>query len=279
MFDNMTGVVRSSVLEALLTSAQYSDRLLGQNRTLTLTNDRLWIATGNNARIGGDLARRCVFVSLDPQQANAHLRTGFDIQDLETWMRENRGEYLAALLTVARGWVLAGSPAEISRSDSFAQWSGSLRGLLRWAGIPGVFGAQGDEDQHADSEDDEEWGGFLAAVYDALGDRPFTAKGLLDSVRTGAIDAETLPGDLAKDWDSAQRNLHASNAGMTKKLGNWFRNRVGRYANGFKVERDGGSAKHGWKYAVHAPTDYARETPAAASRQAVPVAAGQNPFI
>ena len=53
-------------------------------------------------------------------------------------MTANRGEYIAALLTVARGWVLAGAPREDpGRSDDYAAWYGALRGLLKWAGAAG----------------------------------------------------------------------------------------------------------------------------------------------
>jgi hypothetical protein len=90
-FDNLTGVIRSSVLEALLTSAEHSDRWLGQNRQVTAPNDRLWLATGNNAAFGGDLARRIVTVALDPPGANPHLRTGFKIADLDVWMHQRCG--------------------------------------------------------------------------------------------------------------------------------------------------------------------------------------------
>ena len=88
-FDNLTGVVRSSVLESLLTSRTWTDRWLGQNKSVTATNDRLWLATGNNAQFGGDLARRIAPVALDPPEADHHLRTDFKIKDLDGWMQSN----------------------------------------------------------------------------------------------------------------------------------------------------------------------------------------------
>lgn len=66
IFDNLTGVVRSPILDSLLTNPEHSDRLLGANRNVVVPNDRLWLATGNNAAIGGDLARRVLFVEIDP---------------------------------------------------------------------------------------------------------------------------------------------------------------------------------------------------------------------
>ena len=47
----------------------WSDRWLGQNRSVTAPNDRLWLATGNNAAFGGDLARRIATVALEREGA------------------------------------------------------------------------------------------------------------------------------------------------------------------------------------------------------------------
>src|SRR5450631_570537 len=63
-WDNVRGVVRSSVLEGLLTTGMWSDRMLGTNSNVTLVNDRLWTFTSNNAVIGGDLSRRCLWVTI-----------------------------------------------------------------------------------------------------------------------------------------------------------------------------------------------------------------------
>jgi hypothetical protein len=236
LFDNLAGVVRSSVLEALLTSVSWSDRLLGVNRNLSLTNDRLWLGTGNNAKIGGDLARRTYDIAIDPKRPDPFLRTGFTIVNLEEWMEQQRGRYLAALLTVARGWVLAGRPAQEVRSDSFAQWDGALRGLLAWAEIGTGFGQGRDSSTAAVSEDDADWATFLAEVHRVFGEREFRAKDVLsrignnDGFETATVQAETLPGDLAEKWSRS-----TATAGVAKSLGRWLSNREGRYANGYTV--------------------------------------------
>jgi hypothetical protein len=233
-FDNLTGVIRSSLLESLLTDRDWTDRWLGQNRSVTAPNDRMWLATGNNASFGGDLARRIETVRLDPPGANPHLRTGFKIKDLEMWVHEHRGELLAALLTVARGWVVAGRPSEDVRSDSYARWIGGLRGMLGWAGFPGVFG--GSSSEVGVSSDDEEWHAFLAELHGAFGTEPFTVKDLVGELRDpfagGRIDPAALPGDLAEKWSHVREGREG---GFKKSLGWWFRNRLGRYASGWVV--------------------------------------------
>jgi hypothetical protein len=252
-FDNLTGVIRSSVLESLLTTKTWTDRWLGQNRSVTATNDRLWLATGNNAQFGGDLARRITTVELNPPGANHHLRTDFTIKNLEAWMWEHRGKLLAAILTIARGWVVAGTPSETARSDDYAPWVGGLRGMLGWAGFPGVFG--GSNSEVALSTDDEEWHAFLVALHDAFSAEPFTVKDLVGELRGpfsgGRIDAAALPGDLAEKWSHIR---DGRDEGFRKSLGWWLRNRLGRYASGWAVVGAEPDTKAGVaRYAVKPP--------------------------
>jgi hypothetical protein len=252
-FDNLTGVVRSSVLESLLTAKTWTDRWLGQNRSVTAPNDRLWLATGNNAAFGGDLARRISTVALDPPEANPHLRTDFKIEYLDAWMREHCGELLAAILTVARGWVVAGRPCEVVRSDDFAPWINGLRGLLGWAGFPGTFG--GSTSTAAMSADDEEWHAFLVVLHGAFGTEPFTVKALVERLDsfTSRIDPATLPGDLPNQWAHIR---DGRDAGFRRSLGLWLKNRIGRYAAGWSVVEAGmDSHAKAARYAVKPPSD------------------------
>jgi hypothetical protein len=116
----------------LLTSRTFTDRYLGANKQATGINDRLWMATGNNAQFGGDLGRRMAVVSLDPPTAGHHLRTDFKISGPVAWMESNRGEYLAALLiTLGVGSTPTGPPRRSAPTttrrglvDCVASWSG-----------------------------------------------------------------------------------------------------------------------------------------------------------
>jgi hypothetical protein len=238
-FDNLTGVIRSAVRESLLTAKIWTDRWLGQNRSVTATNDRLWLATRNNAQFGGDLARRHTTVALDPPEAKHHLRTDFKIKHLDTWMLEHRGELLPAILTVARGWVVAGRPSKPTRSDDYAGWVSGLRGLLGWAGFPGVFG--GNNNEAVLSSDDEEWRDFLIALHDVFNVEPFTVKGLVGKLGDlGGIDPAALPGDLATQWIHIRDGRDQS---FRKSLGWWLRNREGRYAGGWSLLAAGEDTK------------------------------------
>jgi hypothetical protein len=191
-------------------------------------------------------------VRLDPLEANPHLRINFKI-DLDTWWPAHRGELLAAILTIARGWVVAGRPSEVTRSDSYGPLAQGLRGMLGWAGFPGVFG--GGNSEVAVSSDDEEWHAFLVALHGAFGTEPFTVKELVGELREsflgGRIDAAVLPGDLAEKWTHIR---DGRDWGFRKSLGWWLKNRMGRYASGWAlVEAEPDAHAKVARYAVKRP--------------------------
>lgn len=178
LFDNIRGKLSSPVLEMLLTGRTFSGRKLGETLDIQANNDRLWLATSNNATIGGDLDRRVRIVRINPlaERPEDH---PFKINP-KKWMREHRGEYLASLLTIARGWVAAGMPRETGiRSDDYKDWVESLRGMLQWAGVPGLFAGEDVSDDVVD-EDADEWARFLEEAHRVFGDTHFTVAGLLD---------------------------------------------------------------------------------------------------
>src|SRR5690606_9691364 len=98
-FDNVRGKIRAPKFEGLLTSSDCSARLLGQPREPSVPEDRLWTSSASHAAVGGDLARRCCCITLDPKMPRAHERTGFTL-DLRTWPKEHRAEIIRAILTI-----------------------------------------------------------------------------------------------------------------------------------------------------------------------------------
>jgi hypothetical protein len=237
-FDNVRGTIRSAVLEGLLTTKTVSDRMLGKNTEyMQFSNDRLWAMTGNNAQLGGDLARRTLRVTIDPRVPNPEARDGFRCHPV-LWTRSHRAEYISALLTIARGWVVAGRPTpNVKRSDDYASWVRTIRGIMTFAGFVGTF--SNSERRQERAVEDEDWEAFLTAVVDSFGVKTeFTARELyaqIEGNRYGKpdgipIDPQLLPGDLPDKfgkWSDEGRFL--------KSLGFWLKNRVGRYAGDLKV--------------------------------------------
>ena len=251
-FDNVSGILRSSKLAGLLTSAEYSDRVLGSTNETFMVNDRLWTLTGNNLALGGDLIRRSLWVTIDPRVPNPESRTGFRIPSLPAYVAEYRGAILAALLTWVRGWAAAGATFELAGSDSYARSTGVVRGILQAAGVPGTFDHV-DSRQQKLGNDDDEWRDFLLAIRGAFNDRAWTTKELLGKVHDGRepfgalvdsygpehpISLDAVPGELAEKITRAR-----STTAVARPLGMWLRNREGRWAGDVTVRRVGEERK------------------------------------
>lgn len=238
-FDNVEGLVRSTALTSLLTSDRYTGRILGSNSQVDQLNDRVWSITGNNVAIGGDLARRCLWVDIDAGIPNPQNRTGFK-HNLHQFIPQNRPQIVWALLTLIRGWQAAGAPSgPIQGSDSYAEWIRVCNAICAFAGYEGNVG--GGAHQVTMSSDDEEWGLLLEALHEAFGDQAFSTKTVLAATQpygndTGVDLAETvLPGPILDKRSQA--------ASAAKSLGRWFMNRKGRWAGGYRVVAAGRDGK------------------------------------
>ncbi|GAB2952072.1 hypothetical protein GCM10027280_45590 [Micromonospora polyrhachis] len=236
-FDNVTGVLRSSVMAGLLTSAKWDDRRLGANEMINAKNDRLWVITGNNLSLGGDLSRRALWCTIDPGVPDPHLRTDFAIKNLEEWVRARRGELICALLTIAAGWISDGAPTRGERgSDSYARWIETVDGIFAHAGVPGRF-ADAESARQETGSDDDEWRDFLAKIREVFSNRPWTGKEVIDSIDTGSlIDRRPIPID-ALPTDLAEKAARSATgvAGIGRSLGRWLANREGRWAGNLTV--------------------------------------------
>jgi hypothetical protein len=256
-FDNVTGTLKSSPLEGLLTSSTWDNRLLGTNTILHLQNDRLWVVTGNNVRIGGDLERRTMWVTIDAQMEHPETRHEFRIPGLEGWVTKHRGELLHSMLTMVRSWVVAGRPTpRAPTSDSFGDWVAALRGILTHARLGDTVGVVGHEDSvqvRADPED-EEWGTFLQAAYRSFNTRSWTARELVDRVvlqndfsdvaEQVALQVSDLPGDLAEKIERP----YISRDAVSRSLGMWLGNREGKIIGGMAIRKAGVESKtRKWK--------------------------------
>jgi hypothetical protein len=266
--DNVRGVIRSEALEALLTTAEWSDRTLGKLKdTPPLVNDRLWLITANNAQVGGDLGRRVLPVEIDPRMPDPHTRT-FKL-DLYQHVPAHRGELLAAMLTLARAWVQAGQPLDTAaRTDDYGAWYAGMSGLLKWLEVPGQFGLV-EASSIAQDPDADEWAALCWAIHDGFEERPFTVKELALALAQGkyakdgikysdkakaVVDPDALPQQLAEKFDRAHAGQYTADHGFKKSLGWWFKNHAGRYAHGWHVERAGGNA-HSQEWKVIPPPD------------------------
>ena len=227
--DNVTGVLKSSALAGLLTAGdEVQERELGASRMLTYRNDRVWVATGNNMSLGGDLVRRVILIEIDPDMANPEERQ-FAITDLKGWVTEHRNELLWSLLVLIRHWVASGAvPAIRAQSDSYATWEAIVAGILNAAGVPGAFDAQ--SGKKAAGGDDESMALVLEHLHGKLGDSAWNVgQALMPGGESGFDFAvESLDWLPSVVLDKLARSVPAGR----KTFGYWLRNRVGRWVIG-----------------------------------------------
>lgn len=139
MLDNIVGKVDWPSLASILTTGQWSDRLLQKSKIVTMAVQTVFFCTGVNIEIAGDMARRCIYINLDPGIDKPWERTfAFDP---EVYVRERRAELLESLFILVRHWFALGKPTWSGTAlGSFESWTGMVGGILNAAGIEGFLG-------------------------------------------------------------------------------------------------------------------------------------------
>lgn len=218
VIDNVEHRLASPALALALTAETVQGRLLGRSEEVHVPQRATWAATGNNVRLGGDLARRCYRIGLDAKHGRPWTRDGFRHRDLLGWAADHRGQLIAALLTLARGWWAAGQPeATVPALGGFDGWARTTGGVLAHAQVPGFLA---DRDQLHDQADEEagEWAAFLTTWAEQYHDEPVPTTQLADAIRTDADSAlrDALPVELA---DALDRPAASFKTRLGKALG------------------------------------------------------------
>jgi hypothetical protein len=125
--------------------------------------------------VTGDLPRRSFSIRLDANAERPWERTGFRIRDLEQYIDANRGNLLAAALTIIRAWYTHGKPmVPIPALGSFQEWADTIGSVLAFAGISG-FLTNLEQTQVVQDESAQEWTAFFDAWWERFGGRQLTA--------------------------------------------------------------------------------------------------------
>ena len=211
VLDNITEPLGNGVLDLAVTAGTIAGRLLGHSRTATVPIRWVWVSTGNNVVVVGDLGRRGYWIRMESQLADPSKRTGFQHPQLLLWAQEERPRLVAAVLTLIRGWYAAGQPeAAVPTFGSFEQWSRTVGGILAHAGIEGFltnldsFRARADQSRG-------EWEDFIGAWWSVLGGMEITlgelTRRLLEEASFKPL-SEALPSEFARRLDHARVESH-----------------------------------------------------------------------
>lgn len=239
-FDNIDRKVSSEALSRLLTSINYSGRLLGTNRDVTYPNRVFWMANGNNVEIGGDIARRLWVSKIDPQMALPWQRTDFKHPDILSYCKDHRGEIVGAVFTLVIGWISKGSPppSKIPILGGYEGWHTIVGGIMEYAGYTeflqnvNEIAIEGDIELKQDEE-------FLLTLLDNFGSNPWQVKDieiLMEKERKATqagkvLLSDCLPDRLADAWKDSSQDFK-------KRCGRYLRTKKGkRYPCGLMVTR------------------------------------------
>ena len=150
--DNINFKVESSAIASATTSSKWTDRVLGSTKKITVPVRCMWIFSGNNVQVSNEIARRMVRVRLDSKLADPASRKNFRHGDLARWIRENRGDIIWACLTLTSAWLAEGKPRGDKVLASYENWSHTMGGILKVAGIDGFLGNMKELREESDEE-------------------------------------------------------------------------------------------------------------------------------
>jgi hypothetical protein len=136
LFDNIEAgqPFGGASLDAALTGTTWQDRLLGRSKmTPELPLHTVFFATGNNVILKGDALRRVLPSRLETKEENPEEREDFKYPNLLGHVRANRPRLLCDVLTILRGFAVAGRPEEsLPAFGSYEAWSGVVRQTVFW---------------------------------------------------------------------------------------------------------------------------------------------------
>lgn len=174
--DNADGRIGSGVLEEVLTTTRWKDRLLGHNKDVDLPLNFVVVGTGNNCTLTSALVRRTCAIELRTNLEHPELRKDFAHPNLLEWVKEKRRELVIAALSLPYHYIMADRPkVQMEAWGSFEGWSDLVRASLIHAGLPDpdtriALAAESDDDTallHQLMDAWDELGG-MATVGDAI---------------------------------------------------------------------------------------------------------------
>jgi hypothetical protein len=256
--DNIERPLESDALCSILTEPLFTDRVLGMSRTATAPTNALFVATGNNATVAGDLTTRTIAATLDAKVERPEERR-FRL-NLHEWVPANRGRLVAAALTIIRGYIAAGEPrsGKLPNFARFEDWTRRVREPLTWLGMEDP--CKGRERVEGRDPVRAQLGGLIAAWHENYpGCAATTAEAVRLATREPTMaEAEADTAARARLRDAIAEVASGRNGVSPGSLGKFIAKHEGRFEGGLRFEKKGVSHQAAL-WAVTAPP--LRETP------------------
>jgi hypothetical protein len=225
--DNVTRPIAGDTISTILTQSYYQGRLLGQNYMAKVPTTCTFLATGNNLTFAGDMTTRALLSMIDPNVERPEERQFKG--DLRKRVLRDRGELVAAALTVLRAHHVAGKPRQdITPFGRFEQWSDLVRSPLIWLGMADPCETR----KRIEIVDPVRQGhaAVLRAWFDEFDTNRVAAARVIEKA---AVDGSPLDLALSEILDKGRKGYSAV------QLGKWLHRMQNRIQGGMKFERRG----------------------------------------
>ena len=238
IWDNVTGVLDSAAMAAMLTSSSYRDRILGVSETCSIPNRATLVLTGNNLALKGDMVRRVLVSRIDPRTDQPFARE-FAV-DPFAYCRDRRQSLVAAALTLVRFALTHDFCKGKGRMASFEAWDSLVRQTIICVKQTIAIDRFGDvmervrENQARDPEQ-EMLQALMEAWFACFGSSPVSAQQLIKEAEQG-FGGDDTPNDRLR---LALNDLTPHGGLVTVSLGRQLAYRKGRIVGGLWIEEAG----------------------------------------
>ena len=236
-FDDMdTDWIPHGTIKRMLTAEHITDRILGVSKTATVSTRTLFLGSGNNVGPIRDLLRRVLTIHVDPRCATPATISykGFPVDKV----RQRRGAYVAAVLTIIQAWRRAGSPrAAVDSIVTFGgAWSDYCRYPLMWLGHPDPASALLEQVRH--DPDGDALSGLMTEWHAVFGSTPTTVRKAVEA----ALHNQSNLLDAMREFPVEERGeINRS------KLGWLLKKNANRIVGGFEFQQAEADGRTAWR--------------------------------
>ena len=241
IFDNVEGYCNSDVICQIVTSPKWEKRTLGILSNTEYEHKSQLLISGNNIRIGPDLARRSMICDLRQTVERPELQL-VERPFSGTMLEANRPTLLAALWSLTANWIAEGKPCKGTVLGTFVDWSTTVGGIVTAAGFKDPCQVVSVADVDANGNDARTLVTSLAEGIETFAPAIDAKHGLTPQVIREWMIKEELFDSLLGGTKSI--NSIASTAG--KILATW----TNRDCAGYRLKHDGNTNNARRKYWV-----------------------------
>jgi putative DNA primase/helicase len=240
--DNCRELLQGDFLCQLTERPILSMRRLGFSEPVRAANTVTVFANGNNVAAADDLVRRQIAATLDANEENPEKRTFR--KNPVAMVRQNRGAYIAACLTICRAYIAAGRPNRKAPIESYGQWSDLVRSALCWLGYADPCDTM-ERARAADPIREDRTAVFIAWRDELDVEAGHTVNDLVTLATETNLDGDVRPNLRAALFAIAAGSTQKGSAPTidTRRLGKWLVRNENTIIAGLKLGADRGDQR------------------------------------